>query len=370
MTPASALPEHSATPRRPWTPFPAPDTSDPTLPPVTVVLDRHDEQAFMTSAFAAHRPSHGRITVHPTPAAAAPAYLAHDLLRALGKHLPTPHWTTEAPWASHTDKSWRVAAAWIHALKVTHLLVCRAHRITARNWEHLLALRERARLHLTLLCNGPLPPAPTRLLAGINHQRLDTLTAARQHWHPSHPPQPATGYPWWKATAAFPPKPDEPWFRLPPQPRHPRPGGLTRSTRAQPTDPIPSAVLPVPIEPRQHDTHPSIVEVAARIHTRIAHPVHAASVAVRVLTGRTPRQIGHLHGSELKPSGTDSKSRGPRLHLPTWTTPLMDAALALADLRGDTDVPNPLRIPIWEENEIEDATAACRLIPSPPARRS
>ncbi|MFC7472683.1 hypothetical protein ACFQVA_42505 [Actinomadura keratinilytica] len=71
-----------------WKPTWSPGHTRPGLPPLTVVHDPHDDHAFMAAALAAHTPQAGHITVHPTPVASAPASLAHDLLRSMGKHLP------------------------------------------------------------------------------------------------------------------------------------------------------------------------------------------------------------------------------------------------------------------------------------------
>ncbi len=116
----------------------------------------------MRLAFAAHQPRYGRITVHPTPLAGTGAYLAHDLIRALGKHLPVPDDNHDLPtWAGNSDRSWRITAAWILTLGITHLTICRAHRISAGQWEQLLALSTRTGLRLTLLCNGPSRSRPS-----------------------------------------------------------------------------------------------------------------------------------------------------------------------------------------------------------------
>ncbi|MGW0582685.1 hypothetical protein ACWD25_43750 [Streptomyces sp. NPDC002920] len=213
------------------------------LPPVTVVVTMQDEQEYMRLAFAAHQPRYGRITVHPTPLAGTGAYLAHDLIRGLGKHLPVPDDNHDLPgWAGNSDRSWRITAAWILTLGITHLTICRAHRISAGQWEQLLALSTRTGLRLTLLCNGPLPLQTLRLLDTIEHRLLDDRRAAAAHWRPpAHLREPA-GYPWWRHGAPFPPRDDELQFRMPPQPLNPVTVAFTPSSA--PTGPIPP--LPVP----------------------------------------------------------------------------------------------------------------------------
>ncbi|MEU0058641.1 hypothetical protein [Streptomyces sp. NPDC006334] len=86
MSPPPAAPAPVDTPQ--WQHTWAPDRTDPNLPPITLITDPHDQAAYTTTALTSHQPARGRIAVHPTPLATAPAYLAHDLIRALGKHPP------------------------------------------------------------------------------------------------------------------------------------------------------------------------------------------------------------------------------------------------------------------------------------------
>lgn len=334
----------------PWIPH----TATPPAP-VTVIVDPHDEAHYMRLAFTAHQPGRGHITVHPTPAPAVPggAYLAHDVIRALGKHLPILTEDHHAPpWITYAERSWRIAAAWILALGVTRITVCRAHRLTRRQWEHLLTLNAGTGIRLTLLCNGPLPPHATATLAAADHRLLDDPAAAAAHWRPARKDLP--GHRWWQHHAPFPPTAGEVWFPMPPQP--------TRPVTYRPPAPPPHVDGPITPKPPPHahqdHCHPHTATVAARIHTRIAHPVHAACVAVRVLTGYTTDQIGHLlyrPGQGLPP-------------LPAWTDPLLEAARRLAEISGHPDTPNPLASPRWQHPEIEQALTVCRLLPSPPAR--
>lgn len=164
-----------------WKPTWSPGHSRPGLPPVTVVHDPHDDYAFMAAALAAHTPAAGRITVHPAPVASAPASLAHDLLRGLGKHPPVAGSEEEgAYWSGNTETAWRVVAAWISALRIRHVIVTRAHRISSRHCEYLFALAELTGIRLTLLCHGPLPPALATALAALEHDEVHTLDSARR----------------------------------------------------------------------------------------------------------------------------------------------------------------------------------------------
>ncbi|MER7568273.1 hypothetical protein ABTZ93_35740 [Streptomyces sp. NPDC097941] len=362
---------------RKWTPQWSPEGTDPALPPITLITDPQDQPAHTTTALAAHQPALGRIAVHPTPLATAPAYLAHDLIRAVGKHLPPPD--TDPPWwTSNADESWRIAVAWTGALGINHYVVCRAHRITSRHLEHLMALRERTRIRLTLIASGPPPAALTDILNAVAHRQLDTLEAAHHHLNtdPDATPPPADRYPWWQS-APFPGPDDEPWYQMPPRPRHPagQPGDTTAPTRRAPTR-RPSQDSPPPTTALTHADHDV---VARRIHTRIAHPIHAAAVAVRALMG---------YGIDQLPQITVPTTHRPRADLPAdlpgWARLLQDAARLHTDLQRfpSPDLPahlsgddRALRLPAWEMNEVAQATATCRLLaaparrPNPPTRK-
>ncbi|MGW1109299.1 hypothetical protein ACWD4E_41860, partial [Streptomyces sp. NPDC002540] len=162
-----------------WRPAWSPGHTRPGLPPLTVVHDSHDDYAFMAAALAARTPALGRITVHPTPVASAPASLAHDLLRSLGKHLLLAGSEDGTYWTGNTETAWRAVAAWIFALRIGHVIVTRTHRISSRHFEHLFALRELTGIRLTLLCHGPLPPAVAAALTVLPHEEAHTLAAAR-----------------------------------------------------------------------------------------------------------------------------------------------------------------------------------------------
>ncbi|MGW3747007.1 hypothetical protein ACWD62_42520 [Streptomyces sp. NPDC005146] len=99
----------------------------PPLPPVTVVLDRHDDALCTHTALAAHHPPSGRITLHPGPGTTSETGLAHDLLAALGKPPLLP-----GRFPAGCQPAWEAAAAWMTALPVSRLTVLRAHRLTAR----------------------------------------------------------------------------------------------------------------------------------------------------------------------------------------------------------------------------------------------
>lgn len=262
--------------------------------------------------------------------------------------------------------------AWTQALGISHYIVCRAHRITSRHLEHLMALREHTGVHLTLIASGPVPAALADILNAVTHRHLDTLEAARHHLTTAHgtAPSPAHGYLWWQA-APFPALDDEPWYQLPPRPRRPagQPDENTTSTRGTPTR-LPSHDNPPPatvLTPAHHDV------VAQRIHTRIAHPVYAAAVAIRALTGYGTDQLPQLTApTPQRPSAALPAD------LPSWARLLHDAARLHTELQRYTrpDLPahlsgddRPFRLSSWEKNDVAYATETCSLIAASTRRR-
>jgi len=141
----------------------------PAAPPVTVLLDPADDAAVIRAALAAHHPSAGRITVHPTPAASGTT-LALDILAALGKPTELP-----GDWGTAGTPAWNIAAAWILALPHARLTVLRAHLLDEASWSHLLTLRLRTGVHLVAVCHTRRPPAVMRTaLRHIDHHTVST----------------------------------------------------------------------------------------------------------------------------------------------------------------------------------------------------
>lgn len=373
MTQPTTSPPFPAEEIRAWTPRWSPEQTDHTLAPLTVISDPDDHPAHTTTALAAHRPAHGDTAIHPTPLATAPAYLAHDVIRALGKHLPHPD--TDPPWwISNADESWRVAAAWTRTLGIHHYIVCRAHRITGRHWEHLMALREHTRVHLTLIVSGPPPPALIDILAAVTHQVIDTFKEARQHRHapPRHPAW--SGYPWWQTAAPFPDDSDEPWYQLPPRPARPRsrPRAPTQSTQGHSNGPPPpegSRSGPAAARPMTHAMSPQPGRqntVAQRIHTRVAHPIHAAAVAIRTLTGHDTDQLPDLGVSTTRSRGQASLPD----HVPDWAAVLVEAASTQTELQGYARPTRLFSLSPWDKRATEQAIQSCRLVAAPPVTHS
>ena len=326
-----------------WKPTWSPGGAGPGLPPVTVVHDPHDDYAFMAAALTAHTPALGRITVHPTPVASAPASLAHDLLRSLGKHLPPVGSEDATYWTGSTETAWRAVAAWILALRIGHVIVARAHRISSRHFEYLFALRELTEIRLTLLCHGPLPPALATALAALRHEEAHTLAAARRAVAaPAPTPPPVGRFAWWEAAEQFPPHEGEPCFLLPTR-RTPGRGVIEAASRR-----LGHTVLPLPAAgrfPPEPDEPTALL--AHRLHARIAHPVHAAALAVRIFAAQTG-----------PPAPT---ARGWEMRAPSWAVDLLEAARYFGRLEGRAETTSLPCLRSWDRAAVTEAAHACGL---------
>lgn len=325
-----------------WKPTWSPGHTSPGLLPLTVVHDRHDDYAFMAAALAAHTPAAGRITVHPTPVASAPASLAHDLLRSMGRHLPPAGSEDGTYWSGNTETAWRVVAAWMLALCIDHVIVTRTHRISSRHFEYLFALRELTGLRLTLLCHGSLPPALATALAALPHEAVHTLAAVRRAVSAPAPPPPAGRFAWWEAGGQSLPRPGEPCFLLPA--RRPFGRGVIEAAARR----LGRTVLPLPAGGRfpPEPDEPTVL-LAHRLHARIAHPVHAAALAVRVFAAQTdfPARTG----------------RGRELRTPSWAVDLLEAARHFGQLEGRADNTFLPHLRSWDHAAVTEAAHACGL---------
>ena len=144
---------------------------------VTIVVDEQDDLLYTRAALQAHRPEKGRITVQPTPANGSPAALAHDMLYALGKRL-APGPDTPDIWLDSVNGAWLAAAAWTVATGVRHVVVLRAHLLTVRRVDQLLAWREMTGVQLTLLWQKPPRGLPSALARTERHiSSLDQFEA-------------------------------------------------------------------------------------------------------------------------------------------------------------------------------------------------
>ncbi|WP_329323608.1 hypothetical protein OIE77_42315 [Streptomyces sp. NBC_01715] len=269
-----------------------------------------------------------------------------------------------------------MAAAWTQALGISHYVICRAHRITARHLEHLMALREHTRIQLTLVVSGPTPAALAPILKAVPHHPTEALESARLHLQTGQQQTSApAGHDHWWHPAPLPAPEDEPWYELPPRPRRPAVVTPRQGAPARPSVDRPHPIviaLPAFTHP---DDYPgtSHQAVAQRIHTRIAHPVHAAAVAARVLAGYDTEQLSQITLSTPQRPSADLPA-----NLPAWMLPLQEAARIYTELQGHirTDLPahlsganRPFRLTSWEQDDVAHATETCRLIPAPIRKR-
>ncbi|WP_406510597.1 hypothetical protein [Streptomyces sp. NBC_00212] len=344
-----------------------PDRAEPPprRPPLTVVHDAGDDKAFMDWALAAHAPQAGRITVHPAPTTGAPPALAHDLLRALGKHLPLAGSEEGVCWTRDARTAWRTAAAWVRALRIGHVLLTRAHLITVRHLERLFALQHLTGIRLTLVCHGPLTSEAAAAVDSLGPQTVHSLAAARRTT-PATPAAVTAGrYPWWDK-APFPPPDDEPCFLLPYAPRPHTTGELCAAQRR-----VGRSVLPLDAPGRLADAldaeaDPHLAALARRIHTRIAHPVHAAALVVQVLTGHPVDSLRQLRATAFAPPARDTVSAGTTVPVPAWAADLVEAARCFRDLDGRAGSLHFFRLTAWDRIAVDDAAQACGLVTSQP----
>ncbi|MGF2213780.1 hypothetical protein [Streptomyces albidoflavus] len=239
-----------------------------------------------------------------------------------------------------------------------------------------MALREHTRTRLTLVVSGPTPAALTAILKVAPHHHIDTLDSTRRHLADDlqMTPAPPDRYRWWQP-APFPAPHDEPWYELPPRPRRPAPPARgTPHARPTTADRVLPTTTPLPALADPGYPAAGHEPVAQRIHTRIAHPLHAAAVAARVLTGYDTGQLSQV----TIPTPQRSRADLPP-PLPPWALPLQDAARIYCELQGHirpdlpahlTGADRPFRLAPWDENDVEQATHTCGLIPAPTRQRS
>ncbi|GAB2898056.1 hypothetical protein GCM10027074_76560 [Streptomyces deserti] len=179
---------------------------------------------------------------------------------------------------------------------------------------------------MTLLCHGPMPPALAAALPMLAHEQVHTLAAARRALAATElaGARQAGRFGWWETAAQFPPHPAEPCFLLPVR-RTPSRADIEAVSRR-----LGRTVLPLPAAghfPLQADEHTMLL--AHRLHARIAHPVHAAALALRILTGRPATQLPTRPHRWTGPTATASgrprrgpwTSSGQQTASGTWTGP-------------------------------------------------
>jgi hypothetical protein len=117
-------------------------------------------------------------------------------------------------------------------------------------------------------------------------------------------------------------------------------------------------VLPLPASGRfgcEPDEHTLLL--AYRLHARIAHPVHAAALALRILTGhpvtRLPRSAA--------PGANTQEVPGSPAQTPAWAAGLIEAGLCFGDLDRLLHGEGPVRLSSWDQEAVTEAARTCAL---------
>ncbi|MFH8224738.1 hypothetical protein ACH4C2_37015 [Streptomyces sp. NPDC018057] len=127
--------------------------------PVRLLLDADDDRAVHRAACQWADAARGKIITDPTPNTTSPAYLALDVLRAMGRL----GFSREGAERMSTDPAWRAVTCWSLAAGVREVIVLRAHRLTVERLRRLAAWRTEAGIRLTLVAHAPQPADVRRL---------------------------------------------------------------------------------------------------------------------------------------------------------------------------------------------------------------
>lgn len=313
----------------------------------------------MTAAFSSHAPALGTVTVHPTPTTPAPAALAHDLLRALGKPL-FPTADEARVWADHTKRAWNAAGAWITAMAIDHVIVTRAHHVTVRNWRNLLALQRDTGTRPTLLLHGPSPGHVPTTLRDITHRVVHDVGSAQAHLRATRSPATRGARP--GPSCVLVPRETEPWLALPP-PSKGTPAPVPRGPRRPcPADPQ----AHVPPRPGRRPTSDEYVAIH-RVQGRVAHPHHAAAIALMATMGNDLDELRRVSGNDVSRCAStvvvhERAHRRCRAYpVSEWARPLLSAARVYNRLEGHSDDASLFHLLPSERAAIAESIALCRL---------
>ncbi|MEV8529870.1 hypothetical protein AB0451_38205 [Streptomyces sp. NPDC052000] len=325
--------------------------------PVTVIVDRRDDQAFTAALLASHHLAQGRITVHPPPPRPSPTDLAYEILEALGKPvalLNRGRWGAAPPWA--------VAAAWIAGLPVTRLTVLRAHLLPLGAWTYLLRLREATAVPLTVVFHCPRSCAAHRVLDDVPHILIDDLEAVRR----LHPPAPPTSRTHYRTPGR--------WITLPALDRLPHGGYFPDCLCRHPPPAVISGIA------RLKPLTPAVLrEIAHRLATRTAHPYLAGALATAIFTAAAESQLAtvRLHDydpshSELAlhdPKGVTHQRRCATHTVPAWARSFLTVTGHLTLAAAPRAGAGRLRLfqpPAFATTPLTEFTEQCRLRPPHP----
>ncbi|PJE97350.1 hypothetical protein CUT44_12935 [Streptomyces carminius] len=143
--------------------------------PVRLLLDGDDDHAVHRAAYQWADPARGRITVDPTPHTTSPAYLALDVLRAMGRD----GFSRPDSERMSTDPAWRAVTCWTLACGLDEVIVLRAHRLTTERLRRLAAWRADTGIRLTLLAHIPEQTDFQRLLEHLTAAHLVDVATVR-----------------------------------------------------------------------------------------------------------------------------------------------------------------------------------------------
>ncbi|MFF3459696.1 hypothetical protein ACFYXH_36455 [Streptomyces sp. NPDC002730] len=295
---------------------------------VTIVVDERDDLFYTRAALRAHRPEEGRITVQPTPANNSPTALAHDMLYALGKRLaPGPN--SPDVWLDSVNAAWLAAAAWGVATGVRHVVVPRAHLLTIRRIDQLLAWREMTGAQLTLLWQKAprgLPPALARVERRISgRDQFEALLAepgpipARPSFPPALPAK--TG----PAAVTVVPR-QSPAAR---QPQETRSASMRPGQRAHPCTGAMATAQLVQAAPAIEIASEEAAALAA-----LAHPLAAGALSVLAFTRAGLGSLRFTRDLDITGDVSTVKIHGighrycPLYPVPAWARPLLAGARA------------------------------------------
>ncbi|MFF3412135.1 hypothetical protein ACFYW8_39505 [Streptomyces sp. NPDC002742] len=291
---------------------------------VTIVVDEQDDLFYTRAALHAHLPAEGRITVQPTPASASPAALAHDMLYALGKRL-APKPDSPDVWLDSVNEAWLAAAAWGVAMRVRHVVVPRAHLLTVRRIDQLLAWRESTGAQLTLLWQKTpqgLPPALAlveRRISGRDQFEALLAEPGPIPARPSFSPAPLMARP--AAVAAGPPSAR--------QPRETRSASLRPRRLAPPCAGALATAQGVQAAPALN-----IASAEAAALAVLAHPLIAGALSVLAFTQAGLGGLRFTRDLDITGDISAVKLHGvghrycPLHAVPAWARPLLAGARA------------------------------------------
>ncbi|MDC2951856.1 hypothetical protein [Streptomyces heilongjiangensis] len=153
------------------TPLPAAEAAGP----VRLLLDTDDDRMVHRAACQWADAVRGKITADPTPHTTSPAYLALDVLRAMGR----AGFSREGAERMSTDPAWRAVTCWSLATGVREVIVLRAHRLTIERLRRLAAWRAETGILLTLVAHVPQPDDIRRLMEHLAAARLTDVVHVR-----------------------------------------------------------------------------------------------------------------------------------------------------------------------------------------------